>query len=77
VQPFSLNIPAFHKNYGGQIISPPQFAGGPPMLLQRWLPPQWDEHPCLDTFATATIDLVKEVTSDCDWAIIGECLHQK
>jgi hypothetical protein len=59
-QLFSLDIPALQENYGGQLIPPPQFAGRPPMLLQRWLPPQWDEHPCLDIFATAVIDTANE-----------------
>ncbi len=73
-RPFSLDISALQENYGGQLIPPPQLAGGPPMLLQRWLPPQWDEHPCLDSFATAAIDTANKATPDCDWAQIGKWL---
>jgi hypothetical protein len=45
-QPFPLDILALQQNYGGQLIPPPQFAGRPPMLLQKWMPLQWDEQPC-------------------------------
>ncbi len=44
------------------------------MILQQWMPPQWDDQLCVDNFPTAAIYNVDVVSPECDWARVGKCL---
>jgi hypothetical protein len=74
LRPFPLDIPALQQNYGGPTFPCSQVAGRPPILLQQWMPPQWDEQLCVDNFPSVAIHTANMVSSECDWARVGKCL---